>query len=604
MLKELWAIGINGKLWRIVKNWYTASSGKVKIQNHISSSLQISRGVKQGSVLSPTFFLIVIDVLLKRMRESNCGLSVRGTYMGAATHADDIRTTAPSKKSVSTQADIVANFMKDTCLKLNSSKLEIVKISSQPQENESVQINDVNICTTSSAKCLGVWWQSNLSAKRSVHENINKSRRAFFALGGLGAFQGELSPLSSSSIFEACITPILLYGCETWLLDSTCLKALESFQCEIGRRILRLPKFYSNNAVRIGLHWPSVATRILLRKLMFLSKLLCSTRDSLSSRVFTSLAMNDIYEISIIQQCKMLESSLDTDILAKCLTSPENAVEIVKTNKNLILKQDFCKLISLSLSNQSSTRLVARVAEHTSWHRLWDMALDKGVKGTRTLQRVFKELSRPKPCSKCNLCETEITEESCFEHTCVNHSDIVGDLSCGLFISTLIEANSDSIFTKCSCCQIIPLCGVFTFKCLFILYNVSFGLYFTLYLVNYLYCIPKMLQYYLLMYLYYTCIMPSGSMLLLLYFASGASAVINCANLRFLVYIYIFIYLYIYIYICMSPYATGHAHLKFTFRKCTSFLNSEYNFQFYWRVINVQQYRVRRNPRAQRCSVF
>ena len=118
MLKELWAIGINGKLWRIVKNWYTASSGKVKIQNHISSSLQISRGVKQGSVLSPTFFLIVIDVLLKRMRESNCGLSVRGTYicMGAATHADDNRTTASSKKAVSTQADIVANFMKDTCL--------------------------------------------------------------------------------------------------------------------------------------------------------------------------------------------------------------------------------------------------------------------------------------------------------------------------------------------------------------------------------------------------------------------------------------------------------------------------------------------------------
>ena len=33
--------------------------------------------------------------------------------------------------------------------------------------------------------------------------------------------------------------------------------------------------------------------------------------------------------------------------------------------------------------------------------------------------------------------------------------------------------------------------------------------------------------------------------------------------------------------------------------------NSEYNFQFYRRVIiNLQQYRVRRNPRAQRCSVF
>ena len=45
--------------------------------------------------------------------------------------------------------------------------------------------------------------------------------------------------------------------------------------------------------------------------------------------------------------------------------------------------------------------------------------------------------------------------------------------------------------------------------------------------------------------------------------------------------------------------------VRTSFRKCTPFLNSEYNFQFYRRVfINLQQYRVRRNPRAQRCSVF
>ena len=58
--------------------------------------------------------------------------------------------------------------------------------------------------------------------------------------------------------------------------------------------------------------------------------------------------------------------------------------------------------------------------------------------------------------------------------------------------------------------------------------------------------------------------------------------------------LYIIIYIYIIIYKIVRK----------SFRKCTSFLNSEYNFQFYWRVINVQQYRVRRNPRAQRCSVF
>ena len=210
----------------------------------------------------------------------------------------------------------------------------------------------------------------------------------------------------------------------------------------------------------------------------------------------------------------MLESSLGTDILAKCRTSPDCAVEIVKTN---ILKQDFSKLISLSLSNQSSTSLVARVAEHTSWRHLWDIALDKGMKSSKcnlcesgiTEESCFEHvcihhsdvvgdlsnqsytslvarvaehtswrhlwdiaLDKGVKGSKCNLCESGITEESCFEHVCIQHSDVVGDLSCDLFISTLIEANSDSIFSKCYVCQIAPLCGVFTFNVS--LYHVSF----------------------------------------------------------------------------------------------------------------------------------
>ena len=175
--------------------------------------------------------------------------------MGAAIHVHDLRTAAPSMESTASQADIIKDFTVDSCLKLNASKLEIVKISTQSHVPESVQINDSCVQISSSAKCLGVWWQHDLLAKHSVAESINKARKAFFALGSLGAFQGELNPLSSASIFETCVIPTLLYGCETWILNSGCLKALESFQCEIGRHILRLPKFYSNNAVHIGLHW-------------------------------------------------------------------------------------------------------------------------------------------------------------------------------------------------------------------------------------------------------------------------------------------------------------------------------------------------------------
>ena len=120
--------------------------------------------VKQGSVLSLTLFLIVMDVLLKQMRESSCGLSIRGTYMGAAIHADNLRTAAPSMESTASQADIIKDFTVDSCLKLNASKLEIVKILTQSHVPESVLINDSCVQIFSSAKCLGVWWQHDLLA--------------------------------------------------------------------------------------------------------------------------------------------------------------------------------------------------------------------------------------------------------------------------------------------------------------------------------------------------------------------------------------------------------------------------------------------------------
>ena len=147
---------------------------------------------------------------------------------------------------------------------------------------------------------------------------------------------------------------------------------------------------------------------------------------------------------------RMLESALGTDVLACCLSNPESAVDIVKSNKDRILKQDFDLLISTSSSEQTSCSLVACVAKRISWRRLWDTALDKGVKGTRTLQSVFKELSRPKSVFTCSLCAPdEIREPSCFEHICEHHSDQIGELNSSRLFDCLEQANSDVILNTC-----------------------------------------------------------------------------------------------------------------------------------------------------------
>ncbi len=137
------------------------------------------------------------------------------------------------------QANIIDAFTKEYHLGINAQKTEIVKISLCRPDPEDIHLFGSTVSTIAHAKCLGVWWSHNLSALRSVQENVIKARKAFFAFGRIEAFQGHLNPLSANSIYESCVIPILLYGSDTWLLDSTTIHQLDRFQNEIGRRILK-----------------------------------------------------------------------------------------------------------------------------------------------------------------------------------------------------------------------------------------------------------------------------------------------------------------------------------------------------------------------------
>ena len=229
--------------------------------------------------------------------------------------------------------------------------------------------------------------------------------------------------ISAVSIFESCIIPILLYGCDTWLLNSSTILLLDQFQNEIGRRILRLPKNSSAKVVRICLNFPSMACRVLLRKLTFLGKLLQTEEHTISSSIFTSALITDPFNVSIIQQCKMLESALGVHVLDDCLLHPESAPVIVKGERRAIIDSDMDFLVSSAMN--TSAKYVANVATETSWNRLWDLALDRGTNGTTTqLQRIIFHLSkRTYQGFICPLCQLPIDPNiPWISHICFSHS--------------------------------------------------------------------------------------------------------------------------------------------------------------------------------------
>ena len=93
LLTHIFQLGMNGKCWRILQNWYSNLS-IVKVNDTHFDYFSVNCGIKQCSVLSPTLFIAVMDSLLSYLESSGLGLSVSGLNVGSSAHADDIRAAS------------------------------------------------------------------------------------------------------------------------------------------------------------------------------------------------------------------------------------------------------------------------------------------------------------------------------------------------------------------------------------------------------------------------------------------------------------------------------------------------------------------------------
>ena len=183
---------------------------------------------------------------------------------------------------------------------------------------------------------------------------------------------------------------------EIWILTPTLMTKLEKFQAEIGRGLLGISRYHADLAPLIGLHLPSMMARVFIRKLSFLAKLLTSNEDTQSSRTFRTCAADNVYNISLIQQCQWLQCTLNIEqILQQCLENPDSAVLIVKSARNSILRRDWANTVHLAKSHMSLKHIVSSNDIASGWCRIWDSALDQGYRGTKLSQCLFRSLCHP-----------------------------------------------------------------------------------------------------------------------------------------------------------------------------------------------------------------
>ena len=103
-----------------------------------SEPCTVSNGVRQGSVLSPTFFSVYLDGLLTELR-SGVGCYWGCCFPGPLSYADDVVLLAPSA-STRTMLSVYSLFAASHGLKFNANKTQLISLSASPRCHHSATI--------------------------------------------------------------------------------------------------------------------------------------------------------------------------------------------------------------------------------------------------------------------------------------------------------------------------------------------------------------------------------------------------------------------------------------------------------------------------------
>ena len=120
-------IGISGNLLDSIKQLYAECTASVNVNGCYTDLFDISCGVKQGDVISPTLFSIFINDLAKDIKNLNLRVEIEpGFNVSILLFADDIVLLSPTEE----QLQLLLNFLSDWChinkMEVNINKTKII----------------------------------------------------------------------------------------------------------------------------------------------------------------------------------------------------------------------------------------------------------------------------------------------------------------------------------------------------------------------------------------------------------------------------------------------------------------------------------------------
>ena len=232
--------GIPARIIGLLTGLYSGTESAVKCGGGVSCFFPVNAGVRQGCVLAPSLFNTCMDWVLGRVvDQSHCGASVGNTMVTDLVFADDAVILAESLEVLVLALETLHEETKPLGLQVSWTKTKVQVFGGLLDETvQSVHACGEDIEILETFAYLG-----------SVVHNSGGSRHE--VLRRIGLAHGVMDSLNVSiwrcrylcrrtkiRLFKSLVLPVLLYGCETWTLNSDLKRRIDAFGNKCLRRIM------------------------------------------------------------------------------------------------------------------------------------------------------------------------------------------------------------------------------------------------------------------------------------------------------------------------------------------------------------------------------
>ena len=236
---NIWHAGLMFKLldvfipstWLFLHKWYKSSSACVIWNGQLSQPFSISKGMRQGSVLSPVLFNLFINDLLEDLRTTGSGASVLDKHFTACAYADDITVFSATAPGLQRLIDKCDNYAKAWRFNFGIQKSHCMIIGKPLLKNQPQWYLSTHCMTiANSLDILGVTMNNKGTYTEHVEKRISVCRRSMFRYAPAGMCYPGLHTKAKSYIWRSTGAPTLMYGMDSVYLNRNDLRLLKTTQ--------------------------------------------------------------------------------------------------------------------------------------------------------------------------------------------------------------------------------------------------------------------------------------------------------------------------------------------------------------------------------------